>query len=82
VGNKGDAKALYQVAILSRNQKERLKYLKRSANRGYIEAEFELGRELFNQKEFTKSKIWLNRASNSGSKKAKEYLKRMRELEL
>ncbi len=82
VGDKGDAIALYQLAILSNSQKERLKYLKQSADRGYIEAEFELGRELFNQKKFVKSKSLLQKASNSGSKKAKEYLKRMKELEL
>ena len=82
VGNKGDAKALYQVAILSFNQKERLKYLKRSANAGYVEAKFELGKTLFNQRRFAKSKYWLNKASTAGSKKAKEYLKRMRDLDL
>jgi len=82
VGDKGDAKALYQLAILSNNHNDKLKYLKQSADRGYIEAEFELGKELFNQKRFTKSKIWLKKASDSGSKKAKEYLKRMQQLEL
>jgi len=82
VANKSSAKAQYQVAKLSTNKKERLKYLKKSAKSGYHLAEFELGKVFFKQHRVKEAKKWLSRAKKHGSRKATTYLKRIKSLGL
>ena len=81
VADKNDSKAQYQVAMLVDGD-DRVKWLTKSAKNGYSEAEFDLGKILFMQKKFKKAKFWLKKAKKSGSKRADEYLKRMKELDL
>ena len=81
VANKNDAKAQYRVAMLV-SSKEKIRWLKKSAKNGYVEAKFDLGKILFMQKKFKKAKYWLKQAKKSGSRRAGEYLKRMKELDL
>jgi len=82
VAKKEDAKAQYQLAILEKNKKIKITWLKKSAKNNYTEAQFKLGKLFFKQQELKQSKYWLNKAKNNGSIKAKTYLKRMKELGL
>jgi len=82
VAKKGDAKAQYRVATLAKSKKSKLKWLKKSAQNNYLEAQFELGKTLFKAHKFKQAKHWLKKAKKSGSNKATVYLKRMNELGL
>jgi TPR repeat protein len=80
VADRNDSKAQYQVAMLV-SKKERVEWLKKSAKNGYSEAQFDLGKILFSQRRFKDAKYWLKKAQNGGSLRAKEYLKRIKELD-
>jgi len=82
VAKKEDAKAQYQLAVLEKNKKIKIKWLKKSAKNDYREAQFKLWKLFFKQQKLKQSKYWLKKANKNGSKKAKVYLKRMKELGL
>jgi TPR repeat protein len=81
VANKGDVIAQYRLAMLF-DKENKLFWLKKSAQNGYVPAQFDLGKLLFKQQKTKEAKIWLEKAKNNGSKKAAIYLKRMKALGL